>query len=251
MKCPNCGSNLTIDDEKCLFCGADNPFAVKHRREMNRFTREFNKTKEEVLQKSHHVNYWAVKITLIAVLVAANLGILFFINNIYDFEQFFKARELESNYIWHKQQLDELEENRDYIALSCYWSDYDMYCSDMFDEYYKVTQACSNFAYLYQYTMDIVTKEETSYFTYEDRLEYVAEQIEYIYKYTQKGDYDDESQFKPQHQACMDDLVEDMEAFVQTYYGLTDEEMESFEELSKARRQILLEEGIKQYEQTE
>ena len=39
-------------------------------------------------------------------------------------------------------------------------------------------------------------------------------------------------------------LVEDMEAFLQTYYGLSDEEIESFEELSKARKQILLEEGF-------
>lgn len=47
----------------------------------------------------------------------------------------------------------------------------------------------------------------------------------------------------------MDDLVADMEAFIQTYYHLTDEEIDSFKELSKARRQILLEEGIAEYEQ--
>lgn len=250
MKCPSCGANLTIDDERCSFCGVDNPFAVKHRKEMHRFTREFNQTKEEVMRKSSHVNYWAVKITLIAVLVAANLGILFFINNSYDFEYFFKARKIESNYTYHKQQLDALEENRDYIAFSCYWSDNDMYCCDRFDEYYAVNQACSNFTYLYQYTMDIVLKDETesTYFSKEDRVAYVADQIEYIYKYAKKGEYDDEERFKPQHQECMDDLVEDMEAFVQTYYGLTDEEMESFADLSKARRLILLEEGIEQYE---
>ena len=45
MKCPNCGSNLSIDDERCSFCGADNSFAKKHRSQMRHFTREFNKTK--------------------------------------------------------------------------------------------------------------------------------------------------------------------------------------------------------------
>lgn len=47
MKCPGCGSNLTIDDEKCLFCGQENPFAKKHRKEMRHFTKEFNKTKRK------------------------------------------------------------------------------------------------------------------------------------------------------------------------------------------------------------
>ena len=78
MKCPNCGSNLTIDDDKCQFCGQANPFAVKHRREMKRFTSEFNKTKATVLKESRKVNHWAAKITLIAVLVALNAVIMYF-----------------------------------------------------------------------------------------------------------------------------------------------------------------------------
>lgn len=251
MKCPTCGSNLTIDDEKCLFCGTNNPFAVKHRKEMRRFTKEFNKTKDEVMEKSHHVNRWAVKVTLIAILFAANLGVLFFINNIYEFEHFFKERELENNYAIHKEKLDELEANRDYIAFARYCEDMDMYMSDLFDEYEKVNRACNSFSFLYKETMGIVTQEELQYYTHEQRLEYVAQNIEYVYEFARKPEYSDEEQHNSQHQACLDDLVEDMEAFVKTYYGLSDEEMESFEELSKARRQILLEEGIKQYEQTE
>ncbi len=44
MKCPNCGANLTIDDEVCSFCGVENPYAEKHREEMRKFTRDFNRT---------------------------------------------------------------------------------------------------------------------------------------------------------------------------------------------------------------
>ena len=252
MKCLGCGSNLTIDDEKCPFCGIDNPFAVKHRKEMRHFKKEFNKTKQEVMQKSSRVNYWAVKITLIAVLVAMNLGILFLITHMYDFYHFFKEREIESEYVMHKQKLDELEENRDYIALDSYWNDYSIYYCDSFDEYDTVVQLCSNYKFIYKYTMDIVFKDdEMEYFSVDDRLSYIAEQVEYIYKFSKKQEYSDEDKYKPQHQKCMDDLVKDMESLLQTYFHLTDEEIASFEELSKARRQILLEEGIAEYEQTE
>ena len=249
MKCPGCGSNLTIDDEKCLFCGQENPFAKKHRREMRHFTKEFNKTKEEVIQKSSHVNNWAVKITLIAVLVALNLVMLFLIGNTYEIHKYFRAKEILSEYSIHKNELDTMEENREYFKLANYWNDMDLYYCDEFDEYQAVYQVCNSFQYLYGYTMDIFFSEETPYFSIEDRLGYVAEQIEYVYKYSKKGEYDSEEEYSIQHQACMDDLVADMEAFIQTYYHLTDEEIDSFKELSKARRQILLEEGIAENEQ--
>ena len=81
------------------------------------------------------------------------------------------------------------------------------------------------------------------------RLEYATDNIEYVYEFARKPDYfDDEGKYKEQHLECLEDLVEDMEAFLQTYYGLSDEEIESFEELSKARKQILLEEGFVRYE---
>ncbi len=241
MKCPTCGSNLTIDDEKCLFCGTDNPFAVKHRKEMHHFTKEFNETKDAVMEKSHHVNRWAVKITLIAILVAANLGVLFFINNISDFEYLIKQRELINNYEIYTAKLDELEANRDYIAFARYCNDNEFYIAREYDEYYAVSRACDSFNLLYKHTMNMVMDGEMD----GQRLEYATDNIEYVYEFARKPDYfDDEGKYKEQHLECLEDLVEDMEAFLQTYYGLSDEEIESFEELSKARKQILLEEGF-------
>ena len=49
MKCPNCGSNLTIDDEVCSFCGVANPHARTHREEMRRFKKDYDRTKSEVI----------------------------------------------------------------------------------------------------------------------------------------------------------------------------------------------------------
>lgn len=251
MKCRKCGSNLAIDDERCLFCGAENPFAAKHRSQMRQFTKEFHETKAEVMHKSKRLNQWTVKITLIAVLLAASLGLLFFIDNIYSFERFLNERKINANIDWYREQLDTLEENRDYIALACFWEDYDLYDCDNLDEYEKVVRCCSSFQYVYQYTMDVVLTEETDYYSHEDRAGYAADNVNYVYEYAVKTEYADEEQYSRRHQACMDDLVEDMEAFIQTYYGLTDEEIESFSELSEAKRQVLMEEGVKQYEQAE
>lgn len=251
MKCKKCGSNLSIDDERCLFCGAENTFAVKHRKEMRHFTKEFHETTAEVLHKSKRLNQWTVKIMLIAVLIAASLGLFIFNDNIYGFERFLNERKINANLEWYKAQLDTLEENRDYIALACFWEDYELSDCDNLDEYEMVVRCCSSFRYVYQYTMDIVTTEETDYYSHEDRAGYAADNVNYVYEYSKKKEYYDEDQYSRRHQACMNDLVEDMEALIQTYYGLSDEEMGSFSELSEAKRQVLMEEGVKLYEQTE
>ena len=176
---------------------------------------------------------------------------LFLIGNTYEIHQFFRSKEILAEYNIHKKELDTMEENREYFKLANYWNDMDLHYCDEFDEFQAVSQVCSSFQYLYGYTMDILFTEESPYFSIEDRLGYVAEQIEYVYKYSQKREYDSEEEYSTQHQACIDDLVADMEAFIQTYYHLTDEEIASFKELSKARRQILLEEGVAEYGQTE
>lgn len=251
MKCRKCGSNLAIDDERCLFCGAENTFAEKHRKEMRQFTKEFHKTKAEVMNKSKRLNQWTVKITLIAVLIAASLGLFIFNDNIYSFERFLNERKINANLDWYKAQLDTLEKNRDYIALACFWEDYELSDCDNLDEYEMAARCCSSFRYVYQYTMDIITMEETDYFQYEDRAGYAADNVNYVYVYSKKKEYADEEQYSRRHQACMNDLVEDMEALIQMYYGFSDEEMESFSELSEAKRQVLMEEGAKQYEQAE
>ena len=243
MKCPNCGSNLTIDDGKCQFCGRANPFAVKHRREMKHFTREFNKTKATVLTESRRVNHWAAKITLIAILVALNAVLMFFIEEPYGVERFLDRRRIEANYSTYKEQLDKFEKEQNFIAFSNYFYINDLYNSDRMNEYRKVQNVCNYYSSVYQYVLQLQTQDST-YDNVENQLEYIAESIGYMYEQYLPNDYADEEQYKPVHRECMMAAVEQAEDIIQTFFNLTDEEIESFETLSDARRVILMEEGM-------
>lgn len=247
MKCPGCGSNLTIDDEKCQFCGQANPFAVKHRREMKRFTSEFNKTKDNVLKESRKVNHWAAKITLIAVLVALNAMIMYFNEEYYGVERFFIRRRIEANYDTYKEQLDKYEKEQNFIAFFEYYETNRLSCSDLMNEYRKVQYVCSSYSTVYEYILAMKT-EDSTYYKIEDRIKYIADSLEYMYDASQPKDYSDEEQYKPQHQECMDAAIQQAEDIIQTYFNLTDEEIESFETLSGARRQVLMEEGLQRDE---
>ena len=248
MKCPNCGSNLSIDDERCSFCGADNSFAKKHRSQMRHFTREFNKTKADVLKKSNHLNKWAVKITLIAVLVALNCLILFMAANSYEIEHFFVNRSIDANYHKHKAVLDEYEADRNFFAFDAYYNKHQLYYNDRMNEYRAVENVCSNYIMVYEYVMAVVTEEEDEYNSHANKMEYLSDQLDYIYKYSKPQEYSDEEQYQPVHQECMDDMVAQLEDLLQTYFHVSDEDIEAFPEMSKARRQIVMEEGLGLYE---
>lgn len=242
MKCPHCGSNLTIDDERCLFCGQDNPYAVKHRRELRRFSSDFRRTKEKALDESRRVNFWAVKITLIAVLVALNALMLFVNMESYYVYRFFEKRQIEADYSLHKENLDKYEKENNFIAFAKYYEFHNLYYGETFEDYARVYNVCNNYSDVYEYILAMET-QDPEYYDLNSYLKFIAELMGYMYNNSVPGEYADPKQYEPQHQECMDAAVETAEDLIQTYFNLTDEERESFAEISSARRQILMEEG--------
>ena len=245
MKCPNCGANLTIDDERCSFCGQENPFAEKHREEMKHFTSDFNRTKSQVLQKTQSHSRFVVKITLIAVMIVANLLMWLAAINSYDVERFVINRRIKANYSEYKAELDRLEEERDFIGFYVYYSQKRLYNSDLFEEYQAAYNVACNYEILYQYMMQMITEDnENSYYTPQQRVEMIAQQIDYLYKYSKPQEYSDMTQYSQEHQAFMDGAVEQTEGLIQTYLNVPAEKIAEFRELSSARRQVMIEEGL-------
>ena len=245
MKCPNCGANLTIDDEICSFCGEENPFAEKHREEMKHFTRDFNRTKSQVLEKTQSHSRFVAKVMLIAVMVVVNLLIWITASDSYEVERFVINRRISSNYHVHKAELDRLEEERNFIGFYVYYYENRLYYSDLFEEYQAAYNVVTNYEVVYNYMMELVTEDPTdSYYTPEKRVEMLVQQIEYLYKYSKPGEYSDMTQYSQKHQVFMDDVIEQTETLIQTYLNIPADRMEEFRGLSSARRQIMIEEGL-------
>lgn len=245
MKCPYCGANLTIDDERCSFCGEENPFAEKHREEMKHFTTDFNRTKSQVLEKTQSHSKFVAKIMLIAVMIVVNLLVWLAAANSYEVERFIINRRISSNYLIHKAELDKLEEERDFIGFYIYNNENQLYYSDLFDEYRAAYNVASNYEMLYQYMMGLVTEDnEDSYYSPEQRIEMVTQQIEYMYRYSEPQEYSDMTQYSQKHQAFMDDAVAQAEDLIQTYLNVPADKLSEFRELSSARKQIMIEEGL-------
>ena len=68
MKCQSCNAPLSIEDEKCPYCGAPNPEAIKHRQEMRMFSGEFQKTRSSVLKVSSEHAGKSMRIVILCVM---------------------------------------------------------------------------------------------------------------------------------------------------------------------------------------
>lgn len=245
MKCPNCGANLTIDDEVCSFCGVESPFAEKHREEMKHFTRDFNRTKSQVLEKTQSHSKFVAKITLIAVMIVLNLVVWMLAADGYEVERFVINRRISADYQVHKAELDKLEEERNFTGFYVYYYENHLYYSDLFEEYRAAYNVANNYEVVYNYIMELITENnEDSYYTDERKVEMLAQQIEYLYKYSKPGEYSDMTQYSQKHQEFMDAAMEQTEELIQTYLNIPKEKIEEFRELSTARRQIMMEEGL-------
>lgn len=244
MKCKYCGSNLTIDDEKCPFCGKDNPFAVKHREEMKFFSKKFQKTQNDVIEKTNRFNGWTVRITVIAVLVALNVILLFMLANKWEIRAFFENRKIEEHLNVHISKMKELEEKRDYIGFSQYYNSNRLSLNKHFDEYEVLHTVCNNYEFLYQYLPGISKERYDDYYTKEEQAESIASQVYYIYQYSKQDKYMNEKCFTKKHMDTMNDLKNHLNYILKTYCKVTDEELDKLPTLSKARIQLIIERGL-------
>jgi len=245
MKCKYCGSNLTIDDERCSFCGKENTHAVKHRSKMKQYAREFERTKQTVEHNAKKINKTAIRIAVLSLLLVVNLVFLL-LNTEYEYDIRAAARSsrVEKNWKEHKETMDTLEANRDFFELSHYYKVKELEYNERFLEYDAVARVCTQYYNAYIHLMDIVTVEESPYFTNQEKFYYMMSNVNYMYKYVKEDAYDRYGGYEPVHKSCMEDAVAQFEDLLRVYTTLSDEEIESLSELSDAKREVLIERGL-------
>ena len=108
-------------------------------------------------------------------------------------------------------------------------------------------RVCNQYTYLYEYIMGYHTKvqqgEDAEYI--ENQIQYMGEQLNYFYDTLDMENYSYyESVDVEQAQVFLERMEQTVKVLLQTYCGLTAEDVESLKELSEARRMVLLEERM-------
>lgn len=252
MKCQYCGNNLNIEDKFCPYCGRSNPFAVKHQEEMERYEKDYQKTKKEVLEQSSRFNRRTVKITVIAVLVALIAISCFLLAKSYDIRWWNMERSIASEAETHRQAVQQLMEARDYQALCSYVSENRITYTDDLKEYEAVFNTTQQYRRFYDYLMILQSKkadeEKFKYYSESELLEGVAKSINSLYEYMEPQKFNPEA-YQGDKMEYMEDLREHTEIMVSGYFGISPEEAAGMRSMTVSRINVLLEDCYEKEQQ--
>ena len=96
----------------------------------------------------------------------------------------------------------------------------------------------------------IWTEDKGEYNNREYLAENVSEQLGYVYRTLYEDDREWEPEhWKDQHVSAMETVIENIHLLLKTYWNISEEDLKQFPELSNARRQLILEEGLERERQ--
>lgn len=246
MKCEHCGNNLQIEDRFCPCCGQPNPFAVQHQKEMQRFSREFRQTQQNVLEQSERFNRHTVRITILAVLVAACAVMAFFCLRADDIRYRQEERQLAARADEYRTQIDALMKERRYTDLYNYMDGNRLYYTNALSEYDTVYTASMFYQRFYENLMMLKTKAVNdkvyTYYTEEELLEELSGDLFRIYETMEVNEYHPE-EFTEDKMAYMTDLADTAGQLLVRYAGITEEEAARIPEMTEARLNVMLEDA--------
>ena len=244
MKCKNCNANLQIEDEKCPYCGAENPFAKKHRADMKKYAGEFASTRSEVLENSSRFNRYTVKITIVAVLVALCVGAFMLQLNAYSVKEYFRDRNIGLHKNEHISRVTELLDDGNYIGASNYVNAHNISYVDPIKDYNELFQILRDYNYITDDISAIITwdKFEHHYQQKDEVFNRISQNIKFLYDETIPRQYAYEGSYSEDKLAYMQAILADMEMLLRAYMGLKDEDFTELYELSDIKRTLLLEE---------
>ena len=243
MKCKYCGGDVGLDNHFCPHCGRPVDQAVRHQKEMEEYEAEFERTRQEAINKiqGSGVGGFAVGIRL-AVIVALIAALIFMAVNLdgYSLNQRKERRAAKANHDAYVEEIENCLSDRDYIKLSVFCDKHELYYNDDFKEYRYIIYAADYYKSVYRGLLDAAfVKEDTRDMYYASSLsnnvnsffEQVTRDLSY-YDYPEKTE------------KVYGEMEEEMLTLMRKYLGLTEEETASMKNLSKSKRTIMIEQAL-------
>lgn len=240
MKCPSCGSNLQIDNAFCPYCGAKNPVAQKHREDMKRYAEDYKKTKEEVIGNTRKFNKTTLRVTAIALTVAAIVGViaLTMFKDRLGMQMYRKHRNM--NAPQYFEQVEQLVEKEDYLRLDALVTAKGIAYGNnkRMDEYTGVFRVTDHYAEVFTQLMYMLTDSSIS----DSEIDVLSTEINSFYRSFKN--YSDYGKDNETVQKYLSDIKQDMSLLLKTYLKLSDETAAGLETMSEGNIFIMVEEAF-------
>lgn len=244
MKCQYCGGNLSLEAEKCPYCGKINIHAQQHIKDMRDYQGAFADTQSNVYRVARNHSGITVRAVLISVLLLLIVVVIFFHAQMYSIKYDLRESEANRKAKQYKELLEEYLEEENYQAFFYFCNAYNISgYGDAYEEYRPVINVVREYSYLYRYVMELKTAQRE--YMYDSSLESIGRTLDSFYEYMdEESYYFGEAADNAKTREILQAIEEKAEDLLIVYCGLTEEEAASLKELSSAKRMVLIEERM-------
>lgn len=155
MKCKHCGNQLSIEDERCPFCGKINEQAQKHSKAMRRYSKEFKKAKQQVANTNHLIKSFTVFLIIAVILAMGNAAVLYLRYHAWDICMDLEEKQVKRNAVFYERTLSEALDEEDLFTINWYYTHKDLYSIDKLHRFSFFSRIGSEYTRIYQSVMDI------------------------------------------------------------------------------------------------
>ncbi len=248
MICKKCNHEIGPEQEKCPYCGADNPFAKKHAENMKKFGKAYKKTKGEVITSAQKSGGLAKRATLLAILVIAGIVINVIATGFYDKPDRYEGirPKNDQGYAALAKEAESILEQGDYVEYVDFLYAHEVrnFPPKEFDHLQRVTYAADEYRNCIKIMEEIVLRStDPDYFDGLDTdIKSFCMYAESFYEVVEaQGEREKDEKLK----ACFPDMQKEMEAAMKTYFSMDDQELAEFWTLSRAQKGLRLEEVLR------
>lgn len=252
MKCKHCGANISLEDEKCPFCGQPNEMAAGHASDMKQYQQEFTQTKGKVLSKVHKWGTTTQHAVILGILLFLNLGVFVARMAVFDVVDWLEEMEVKIHEDVYYQQLSDYEAEGEYTKLAIL-ARKKSYMGDTLREFSGVQD--TGFAYkMGKESIAWLTNDNVkgNYLPDEYLVECLAEALEKLRKELEKikeaetaaDSYFGAERYQGSHKVAIEDMDARIRMLLEAYCNMTPEEIEELIQMPEYKKAVFIGERL-------
>lgn len=248
MICEKCNKQIGPEDLNCPHCGAANPFAQTHAKNMKEFEVAYKKTEKEVVEAAKKTGGWAKRAAILIALIVGIIvvNIIASVNYADPDEDAAARKDAEKNASVYAEEADSILESGDYTDYVSFLYAHELmnFPPEEFDRFRSVNYVAKEYYdCITQMERIILRSTDPDYFdSLDSDISIFCRGADSFYEVL---DAQKESEKDPKYLAYIEDMETELEAAMKTYFVMDDAALKEFIAMPQGQKGLRLEEVLK------
>ena len=248
MICQNCRHEIGPEDLKCPYCGADNPFAIQHEKNMRGFDKKYADTEKELTGFAKATEGLGKKAAVLIVLIIGIIvtSVISSINYADPDEDKAAMRDSKKNASAYAEEADGFLERGEYMEYVSFLYAHELmhFPPEEFERFSKVRYVAGDY---YECMLEleemILRSDDPDYFDGLDTdIEIFCNQLkDYLEVYEVQANSEKDEKYL----GYMKDMDSELRAAMRVYFAMNEDELKEFMDMSQAKKAVRIREVLR------